>query len=188
MLNRIFALVFLVVLFPLLVIVGLLVYFQLGRPVLFYQQRVGKNQELFTIIKFRTMKKNKGANQKKVVPRIGRFLRKWKLDELPSLWNIVKGDMVFVGPRPYIPEHASIYKEEELLVFTVKPGITSPASIKYIGEDKFLQNKEKAQEYNKSHLFPDKIRMNIDYVNRKCFWYDIKIIYWTLIRKKIDLD
>lgn len=187
MLNRFFAFIFLIAILPILIIVGLLVLLRSGRPVLFYQPRVGLNQELFTIVKFRTMKKSKVKGQKKIIPGFGRFLRTWKLDELPTLWNIVKGDMVFVGPRPFIPEHAKMHSGEALRVFSIKPGITSPASVKYINEEKILQTKENAQDYNKNIFMPDKIKMNLDYIDKKCFGYDIKIIFWTLFRKKIDL-
>ena len=91
--------------------------------------------------------------------------------------------MVFVGPRPFIPEHAALVKPEQEIVYSIKPGITSPASIKFINEDELLSDKKSPQAYNTEVLMPEKIAMNVDYVKRKSLLYDIKIIFCTIFRK-----
>lgn len=114
---------------------------------------------------------------------VGSFLRKWKLDELPELWNVLIGDMSFVGPRPDIPGFADKLKGNDKLILNLKPGITGPASLKYIKEEEILAEVDDPVKYNDEVIYPDKVKINLRYVQRRNFWLDLKIIFFTIIRK-----
>lgn len=118
-----------------------------------------------------------------VINSFSHFLRQTKLDEFPQLINVLKGDMSLVGPRPDIPGYYDQLKGEERKILELRPGITSPASIKYRDEENELRKQENPLEYNDSVLFPDKIRMNLEYYYNRSFWGDINIIWKTLFRK-----
>jgi len=115
------------------------------------------------------------------VTGIGKLLRKTKLDELPQLFNILKGDMTFVGPRPDIPGYYDQLTGDDRRVLQLKPGLTSLAAIKYRNEDQLLKRREKPLEYNDNVLFPDKVRMNLEYLSKRSLAYDLKIIWLTLV-------
>ena len=157
----------------------------MGGSVFFCQKRVGRNNELFTIYKFRTMVENHGGNtvsvkgESRITP-LGAKLRKYKLDELPELWNILKGDMSFVGPRPDMPEFINRLTGEAKLILRLRPGITSPASLKYANEEELLASVEDPVKYNDEVLWPDKVRLNLDYYRQRSFHGDIYIILKTL--------
>lgn len=152
--DRLASLVGLLALWPVLVIVALLIRIKMpGGPVLFKQKRVGKDGKLFTMVKFRTMTVNHGgssvsvAGENRITP-LGATLRKYKLDELPELWNVLKGDMSFVGPRPDVPGYADQLQGDERDVLKLRPGITGPASLKYRDEEEQIAefiNKQKRQ-------------------------------------------
>jgi lipopolysaccharide/colanic/teichoic acid biosynthesis glycosyltransferase len=179
----------LVILSPVLLMIAVGILLSSGRPVFFLQKRVGKDGRLFTIIKFRTMMVNDGKNTVTAVndlriTRLGGFLRKWKLDELPELINIVLGEMSFVGPRPDVPGYADKLTGNDRKILSLRPGITGPASLKYYNEEEILAGVENPKEYNDRVIFPDKVRINLKYLERCSLPEDLKIIYYTIIRKE----
>jgi lipopolysaccharide/colanic/teichoic acid biosynthesis glycosyltransferase len=179
----------LVILSPVLLMIAVGILLSSGRPVFFLQKRVGKDGSLFTIIKFRTMMVNDGKNTVTAVndlriTRLGGFLRKWKLDELPELINIVLGEMSFVGPRPDVPGYADKLTGNDRKILSLRPGITGPASLKYYNEEEILAGVENPKEYNDRVIFPDKVRINLKYLERCSLPEDLKIIYYTIIRKE----
>ena len=189
--DRVAAFVGLICFSPLLLILAILIKVRMpGGPVLFTQKRVGKNGQLFTIYKFRTMVVNHGGSSVSVagetrITTLGATLRKYKLDELPELWNVLIGDMSFVGPRPDVPGYADQLKGDDLEVLQLLPGITGPASLKYRNEEELLATVEDPQRYNDEVIFPDKVRINRYYLHHYSFWTDIKIILATVMGKKI---
>jgi len=144
----------------------------------FYKQiRVGRFGSNFIIYKIRSM----DAAGK--VTRIGGFIRKYKIDELPQLYNILKGEMSFVGPRPDIPGYYDRLTGNNRCLLNLRPGLTGPASIKYAAEEYLLQNVENPQQYNDEVIFPDKVRLNLIYYNNQSLLMDIKLIICTLTGK-----
>ena len=142
--DRTVALFGLIFLLPVMLVVAILIRIKMpGGPVFFRQVRVGRNSKMFTMVKFRSMDVNHGgstvsvAGEKRITP-LGAMLRKYKLDELPELWNVLKGDMSFVGPRPDVPGYADQLQGEESEVLKLRPGITGPASLKYRSEEEIL--------------------------------------------------
>ena len=115
----------------------------------------------------------------------GAKLRKYKLDELLELWNVLIGDMSFVGPRPDVPGYADKLEGDDRRMLLLKPGITGPASLKYRDEEELLAEQENPQKYNDEVLFPDKVRINIEYLDNWSFWNDIKIIIYTILGKDL---
>lgn len=181
----------LIVLFPVLLIVAILIRVKMsGGSVIFAQKRVGQYGRLFTMYKFRSMTVShsgssvsvKGENR---ITPLGAKLRKYKLDELPELWNVLIGDMSFVGPRPDVPGYADKLEGSDRRILLLKPGITGPASLKYRNEEELLAEQEDPQKYNDEVLFPDKVRINIEYLDNWSFWYDIKIIIYTVLGKDL---
>ena len=158
--------------------------------VFFEQFRVGKNAQLFKMVKFRTMLENHGGNsisvkgESRITP-LGATLRKYKLDELPELWNILLGDMSFVGPRPDVPGYADLLIGDDRLILKLKPGLTGPASLKYVNEEDLLANQTDPKNYNDTVIFPDKVRINLNYYRHGSFLVDLKIILYTAIGKKL---
>ena len=197
MIKRIFDLFFsiagLMFFMPLFFIVSILVKLDSKGPVFYLQERVGRDGLLFKIIKFRSMitDQNSGssittANDNRITT-IGKIIRKLKIDELPELLNIIKGNMSFVGPRPDVPGYADLLKGEDRLILKLKPGITSLASLKYINEEAILASVEDPIRYNKDIIFPDKVKLNLNYYYNHNIWIDIKVIFATVfyILKKI---
>lgn len=185
--DRVMALVGLVVLSPLLAVVAILIAIKMpGGPVLFRQKRVGQYGELFTMVKFRSMTIAHGgssisvAGESRITP-LGAKLRKYKLDELPELWNVLIGDMSFVGPRPDVPGYADKLVGEDREILQLKPGITGPASLKYRNEEEILASVEDPIRYNDEVIFPDKVRINREYMEEWSFWGDIRIIFKTVL-------
>lgn len=185
--DRVMALVGLVVLSPVLAVVALLIAIKMpGGPVLFRQKRVGQYGELFTMVKFRSMTVAHGgssisvAGESRITP-LGAKLRKYKLDELPELWNVLIGDMSFVGPRPDVPGYADKLVGEDREILQLKPGITGPASLKYRNEEEILASVEDPIRYNDEVIFPDKVRINREYMEEWSFWGDIRIIFKTVL-------
>lgn len=164
-----------------------------GGPVLFTQKRVGKDGKLFTMYKFRSMTVGHGgssvsvAGESRITP-LGAKLRKYKLDELPELWNVLIGDMSFVGPRPDVPGYADKLQGEDRRVLELKPGITGPASLKYRSEEELLATVDDPKRYNDEVIFPDKVRINLNYLKHWNFWLDIKIIIYTILGKNLEED
>lgn len=189
--DRIFALLAIILFLPFFLIIAIVMMFRTGNPVIFKQKRTGKDGRLFTIFKFRTMYENINRNtvstskDSRITPE-GAFLRKWKLDELPELFNILKGDMSFVGPRPDMASYAESLTEECRKILSLRPGITGPATLKYIDEEEILAHVPDPVKYNDEVIFPDKVKINLKYLERYSLLEDIKLIYYTIIRKKID--
>ncbi|MCW4469585.1 sugar transferase [Flavobacterium sp. MFBS3-15] len=150
---------------------------------MFMQKRIGRWGIPFTIYKFRTMGKDSY-----IINTFSAFLRRNKLDELPQLWNVLKGDMSIVGPRPDIPGYYDMLIGENRKILELRPGITGPASLKYSNEDQILLLQENPMEYNDTVIFPDKVKINLQYYKKQNFWLDIKIIYITLSGGKCNID
>ena len=184
--DRIMSLVGLIILSPVLLVVAILIRVKmLGGPVLFKQKRVGKDGKLFTMVKFRSMSVAHGgssvsvAGESRITP-LGAKLRKYKLDELPELWNVLIGDMSFVGPRPDVPGYADKLVGEDRVILKLRPGITGPASLKYRDEETLLATVEDPIRYNDEVIFPDKVRINKEYYYNWSFWLDIRYIVRTV--------
>jgi len=177
----------LLVLSPFLLVAGLLVRFSSEGPILFRQARAGRHGIPFTIYKFRTMFVDHGGSsvsvkgERRITP-IGAVLRKLKIDEMPELWNILIGDMSFVGPRPDMSEYVERLKGEERNILKVRPGLTSPASIKYYNEELILSQMPDPHKYFDEVIWPDKVRMNLDYYYHINLFNDITIIIKTITR------
>lgn len=213
--DKVVSLVGLIVLSPLLLIVALLIKWKMPGPILFCQQRVGRYGRIFTVYKFRTMtvkaeasvaSRNSEATsiasqeQSRITP-LGEKLRRYKLDELPELWNVLKGDMSFVGPRPDVPGYADQLQGEDREVLLLRPGITGPASLKYRNEEDILEAVDEAlqkgrsglpmglttvQEYNDNVIYPDKVRLNRYYLHHYSFIKDIQMIVCTVLGKRME--
>ena len=213
--DKVVSLVGLIVLSPVLLIVALLIKWKMPGPILFCQQRVGRYGKIFTVYKFRTMtvkaeasvaSRNSEATsiasqeQSRITP-LGEKLRRYKLDELPELWNVLKGDMSFVGPRPDVPGYADQLQGEDREVLLLRPGITGPASLKYRNEEDILEAVDEAlqkgrselpmgittvQEYNDNVIYPDKVRLNRYYLHHYSFIKDIKMIVCTVLGKRME--
>jgi lipopolysaccharide/colanic/teichoic acid biosynthesis glycosyltransferase len=154
--------------------------------VFFSQSRIGLKGEVFDIIKFRTMNINQNSNSTITlkddsrITRIGKYLRKYKLDELPELFNILIGEMSFVGPRPDVTGYADKLVGLDKNILKLKPGITSRASLKYANEEFLLTQVDDPISYNNNTIYPDKVRMNLNYYNNHNIWVDIKVIFATI--------
>ncbi len=189
--DVVMSLVGLICLSPVLLVVAVVVKAQMpDGPVIFTQKRVGKNGKLFTMYKFRTMQVNHGgssisvAGENRITP-LGQRLRKYKIDELPELWNILKGDMSFVGPRPDVPGYADKLEGKNRLILHLRPGITGPASLKYRNEEELLATVEDPIAYNDNIIYPDKVRLNLYYYENYSFLKDIQMIFCTVLGRKM---
>ena len=190
MFDRLMAMVGLLSLWWLMLLVAICIKVKMPGPVLFRQQRVGRKGRLFTMVKFRTMLVNHGGNSVSVagesrITPLGSMLRRWKLDELPELWNVLLGDMSFVGPRPDVPGYADTLTGEDREILQLRPGITGPASMKYRNEEEILSAVENPQKYNDEVIFPDKVRINRLYLHDHSFFLDLKMIVATVLGKRI---
>ena len=204
--DRIVAFLGLAVLWPVLVIVAILVKVKMpGGPAFFVQKRVGLNGKLFNCHKFRTMTvKHNGstvsvAGDSRITP-LGAKLRHWKLDELPGLWDVMIGNMSFVGPRPDVPGYADKLVGDDRDVLKLRPGITGPATLKYRLEDEMISEyvakkqkdgdtrpmQEIAVEYNDNVIYPDKVRLNCYYYRHYSFIKDIQMIFCTVLGKNME--
>lgn len=188
--KRAFDIVFsffgLLILSPVLALTGLCVRLSSRGPALFRQERTGRYGKPFTIYKFRTMVLNHGGSSVSVmgesrITRLGSVLRKLKIDELPELWNILIGDMSFVGPRPDMPEYASRLQGEQRDILSVRPGLTSPASLKYAREEEILSTVSDPLKHFDEVIWPDKMEMNLRYVRSRTFIGDLILIIRTVL-------
>lgn len=192
LLDKTAALVGLIVLSPILLITALLIRIKMpGGPVIFRQQRVGRHGQLFTIYKFRSMTTGHQGSSVSVVGEaritpLGAVLRRYKIDELPELWNVLKGDMSLVGPRPDVPGYADKLTGDDREILLLRPGITGPASLKYRNEEELLAQVDNPQEYNDTVIYPDKIRLNRYYLHHYSFWKDIQMIICTVTGKRMN--
>jgi len=176
---------------PIWIIVSLAIIITDGRPILFSQMRIGQNGKLFRLYKFRSMKNVKSsttvaAAEQNRISKLGSFLRRSKIDELPELFNIMRGDMSFVGPRPDVPGYADKLTGEDKDILKLKPGLTGPASLKYYDEEDLLAKQKDPQKYNDEVIFPDKVRINLLYMKNWTFWMDMKFILNTAIKRPFD--
>lgn len=175
---------------PLLLVIAILIKIKMPGPIFFTQKRVGQHGNLFTMVKFRTMKVNHGGNsisikgESRITP-LGATMRKYKLDELPGLWNVLKGDMSLVGPRPDVPGYADKLTGNDRRILELRPGITGPASMKYSNEEELLANQEDPVKFNNEVIYPDKVRINLNYLDNWSFLLDLKIILYTILGKKL---
>ncbi len=204
--DRLISLIGLLFLWPMLLIVAVLVKIKMpGGPAFFVQKRVGKDGKLFNCHKFRTMTvKHNGstvsvAGDSRITP-LGAKLRHYKLDELPGLWDVLIGNMSFVGPRPDVPGYADKLQGDDRDVLKLRPGITGPATLKYRLEDEmiaeYVAQKQKegdtrpaqeiAVEYNDNVIYPDKVRINCYYYRHYSFIKDIQMILCTVLGKKME--
>ena len=188
------ALIGLLVFGPVLLIVAMLIKIKIpGGPVSFKQKRVGHHGRLFTMYKFRSMTVGHGgssvsvAGESRITP-LGAKLRKYILDELPELWNVLIGDMSFVGPRPDVPGYADQLKGEDREVLKLRPGITGPASLKYRDEEELLAKQSDPQKYNDEVIFPDKVRINRFYLHHYSFIKDIQMIVCTVLGRRMKYN
>lgn len=192
--DRIMAFVGLVVLSPILFVVWILIRIKMpDGPAVFTQKRVGKGGKLFTMYKFRSMSAHHSgftvsvAGESRITP-LGAKLRRYKLDELPELWNVFIGDMSFVGPRPDVPGYADKLEGDDRRVLQLRPGITGPASLKYRDEEVLLAAQANPQEFNDKVIYPDKVRINLYYLDHYSFVADIKMIIATVLGKRIEYN
>lgn len=186
-----FSLAGLIITLPLFIVIAVVIKITMPGTIFFTQKRVGQFGNLFTILKLRTMTMNhhgssisiKGENR---ITPFGAVLRKYKLDEIPGLWNILKGEMSFVGPRPDVPGYADQLMGDDRRILEIRPGLTGPASMKYSNEEELLALQEDPIKFNNEEIFPDKVRINKAYLENWSFWLDIKIIIYTLLGKKLN--
>jgi lipopolysaccharide/colanic/teichoic acid biosynthesis glycosyltransferase len=177
----------LVALLPALAVIALVIRLEGSGPIFFRQERIGRGGRPFRIWKFRTM--IVGAEQSgrlltvgedRRITRSGIWLRRWKLDELPQLVNVLLGEMSFVGPRPEVPRYVALYTKEQAKVLDLRPGITDVASITYRNESELLKGQEDPEAFYVEQILPDKIRMNLAYAAQSTTWRNIKVILATL--------
>lgn len=191
--KRLFDIIFssigLLILLPVFVVISLLIVIDSRGGIFYRQLRVGKNGKDFRLFKFRSMVSNAdkkglltvGGNDSRIT-RIGYYLRKYKLDELPQLLNVLSGDMSLVGPRPEVRKYVNMYSGEQLKVLSVKPGITDYASIEYSNENELLGSVPNPEEVYISEVMPAKLNLNLKYIREQSLLTDIKIIFMTFAK------
>lgn len=181
------ALLGLLILLPFLLVIALVIRLEGRGPVFFRQVRVGRHGRPFNIWKFRTMVvdaerlgRQLTVGEDKRITRSGAWLRRWKLDELPQLFNVVRGEMGLVGPRPEVPRYVALYTPEQRKVLSLRPGITDLASIAYRNESELLEGREDPESYYIQYILPEKIRINLDYAARAGIFRNIQVVLATL--------
>lgn len=193
MLKRLFDIVAsffaLVILSPILLLIAILINFDSPGGVFYRQERIGKNGRPFHLYKFRSMKissDKKGlitvGNRDSRITGIGYYLRKYKLDELPQLFNILLNDMSIVGPRPEVSKYVELYNKEQRKVLSVKPGLSDLASIKYFNENELLAESIDPEALYIKEIMPAKLRLNLEYLSKKSFMFDMGIIGQTILK------
>ena len=184
-----FSLVGLLLLLPVMLLVAVAVRLDGPGPVFFRQERVGRGGEIFRIWKFRTMEPQAESQGPSItvagdrrVTRVGRWLRRWKLDELPQLMNVFAGSMSLVGPRPEVARFVTLYDEEQRGVLAFRPGITDPATLAYLGEEDILDGVADWELYYESTVIPDKIAANLQYMSTATITSDLALLVRTVLR------
>lgn len=178
----------LILLMPVFILIALLVKLDSKGPLIFKQIRVGKGEVDFWVYKFRTMKPNSDhflitvGDRDPRITTIGYFLRKYKLDELPQLVNILKGDMSVVGPRPEVREYVDLYSEEQLQVFSVRPGLTDYASLKYVNEPELIAQSDNPEKLYIEEIMPAKLELSLRYIQERNFKTDLVLIVKTILK------
>lgn len=172
---------------PFLIIISILILIDSKGGIFFKQQRVGKNNIDFGLLKFRTMKvdsEKQGqltiSNKDSRITKVGSFLRKYKLDEIPQLINVLKGEMSVVGPRPEVRKYVNLYTPKQLKVLTVKPGLTDLASLKYINENEILSKSSTPEKTYIEEIMQEKLKLNMEYIAKNNLWFDIQLIFKTI--------
>lgn len=172
---------------PILLIVSIAIKSTSDGPIIFRQKRVGKCGRMFDLYKFQTMYSVKDSDptitvrgDKRITP-LGVHIRRWKLDELPQFWNVLKGDMSVVGPRPDVPGYADKLTGDDRIILSIRPGVTGPATLKYRNEEEILAQQPDPERYNNEVIFPDKVRINREYIQNYHFAKDIKYIIQTAL-------
>ena len=183
----------LLIISPLLLIVAIWIKLDSPGPIFYRQVRVGRYNKDFRIFKFRSMRigSDKGSlvtigGRDPRITRSGYFIRKFKIDELPQLINVLVGDMSLVGPRPEVRHYVNYWTEEQMHILDVRPGITDPASIKFRNENELLAQAEDPEKYYIEVIMQEKIKLYLDYVKKNSLWYDIKLIFqtfWVIIKE-----
>ncbi|WP_310588686.1 sugar transferase [Jiulongibacter sediminis] len=184
-----FSLFGLLLCFPLFVILAILIPLEDGGRVFFSQRRVGYLEKPFFILKFRTMGEDVekygqltvGSKDHRIT-KIVFWLRKFKIDEIPQLINVLKGEMSIVGPRPEVEKYVSLYDDFQRKIFSVRPGITDNASIRFRNENELLANKENPEDYYISEIMPEKLRLNLEYIKKISLKKDVEIVIKTIIQ------
>jgi lipopolysaccharide/colanic/teichoic acid biosynthesis glycosyltransferase len=184
--DILFSLILLVVFFPVLLIIVVLILADSKGGAFFHQIRVGKDGKEFRLHKFRTMKPaSENSGQLTVgmrdnrITKIGYYLRKSKMDEMPQLWNIFMGEMSVVGPRPEVPKYVAMYNENQRRVLSVRPGLTDYASIKYVKENEILEKSSNPEQTYIEEIMPEKLNLNLQYIDERSILVDLKIILNT---------
>ena len=185
--DFLFSVIGLVAITPVMLLLALIITIDSKGGVFYKQVRIGKNKKPFKLYKFRSMSTDadkKGlltvGNKDSRITKIGYYLRKYKLDELPQLINVLYGNMSFVGPRPEVEKYVELYNQEQLMVFNVKPGITDWASIKYVNENEILAKSSQPEKTYIEEIMPAKLKLNLEYVKHNNVFVDIKIILLTI--------
>jgi lipopolysaccharide/colanic/teichoic acid biosynthesis glycosyltransferase len=189
LLDIVVSLVGLICLLPLMLLVAVLIKLDSSGPVFFRQERIGRGFRPFQILKFRTMLNNAQTKGRLItlaqdprITRVGRILRQTKIDELPQLINVLKGEMSLVGPRPEVSRYVRAFQKDYEEILKVRPGMTDLASLKYRNEEAILSNSDDPDEEYVSHVLPDKIRLAKDYLERSSFLFDLSVILKTLFK------
>ena len=183
-----FSLIGILILFPLIIICWMVAAIETRGNGFFIHERIGRHGNIIKVYKIKTMYPSNGrrspitANNISSITRSGAFFRKYKLDELPQLFNVLSGSMSFVGPRPDVPSYADQLKGSDRIILRLRPGITGPASIKYKDEEALLSAVEDPVSYNDTVIWPDKVRINKEYYDRYSLLADIKYIVQTLLK------
>ncbi|HRN54824.1 MAG TPA: sugar transferase [Niabella sp.] len=191
--DRIAAFIGLILLLPAFIFIMVLMKIKMPGKIIFKQKRIGLNGRCFTMYKFRTMVENHSNSpvsvkgQPRITP-LGAVLRKYKIDELPELYNVLIGDMSIVGPRPDVPGYADELKGDDRIILTFKPGITGLASLKYVNEEDFLSAHNNPELHNDTIIYPDKVKINKLYIKNWSFMLDIKIIFLTIFRNDSKIN
>ena len=167
-------------------LIAILLRITSGSPIVFTQERVGKGGQIFSVKKFRTMSVRSVEGSSITVAGdsrvtvIGSYLRRWKLDELPQLWNVLVGEMSLVGPRPDVPGYADKLQGEDRKLLLLRPGITGPATLAYRNEEEILAKVSDPVQYNNEIIYPDKVRINLEYMEKCSLMQDLKYILETM--------
>ncbi len=191
MLKRLFdlvvAIMLLIVLSPLLILFSLRILLDSGRPIFFRQERMGKYGKTFEIFKFRTMRQNTATADgitlldDNRITKVGAFLRKYRLDEVPQLFNVIRGDMSFVGPRPDLPKYYEVEDKAYRCILLVKPGVTCPAALEFKDEEVILALSDNPEETYVNKVFPMKVELNLKYLRNISVYQDMKIMLDTFV-------
>ena len=188
-LDILVSLVGLICLFPLLLLAAVLIKLDSRGPIFFRQERIGMRFRPFQILKFRTMVQDSSTRGQSItvgqdprITRVGWFLRKTKIDELPQLINVLRGEMTFVGPRPEVPQYVELFRQDYEEILKVRPGITDLASIKYSDEAALLGQSENPEEEYVTRVLPDKINLGKEYIRRSSILFDLTLMFKTFLR------